>query len=78
MENLQIIIKNVKEEKKYKGSYSRIFKILESDSIFTEWYESDDSKGFVDGVYFLTLEGMPDHNEIEKISKIKNVTVLDF
>jgi hypothetical protein len=77
MEKLEIVIENVKEEKKYKGAYAKIFKILERDCTFTEWFEDDSSKGFVDGKYFLTVDGYPDYNQVEEIKKIKNVTVLN-
>lgn len=75
--NTNIIISNVKEETKYRGAYSRIFKILNSDSIFVERYETDESVGFVDGKYFLEIEGSLDSNEYEQISKIKNVQIID-
>ena len=70
-----IIIKNVSKENKYKGAYKRIFKILNKDLIFTERYETDDSIGFVDGVYYLTIEGTINPTEHEEISKIKNVFI---
>jgi hypothetical protein len=70
-----IIIKNVSKENKYKGAYKRIFKILNKDLIFTERYETDDSTGLVDGVYYLTIEGTINHTEHEAISKIKNVFI---
>ena len=75
--NTNIIISNVKEEAKYKGAYSRIFKILNRDSIFVERYETDESVGFVDGKYFLEIEGLLDSNEYDDISKIKNVQIID-
>ena len=75
--NTNIIISNVKEESKYKGAYSRIFKILNRDSIFVERYETDESVGFVDGKYFLEIEGSLDSKEYDDISKIKNVKIID-
>lgn len=77
MENTNIIISNVKEDKKYKGSYAKIFRILNADSIFVERYETDESIGFKDGKYFLEIEGTIDSNEWDKISKIKNVEILE-
>ena len=74
--NTNIIISNVKEDKKYKGAYARIFKILNRDSIFCERYETEQSKGFVNGVYYLEIEGTLDSSEEEEISKIKNVIIL--
>jgi hypothetical protein len=76
MKNTSIIISNVKEDKKYKGSYSRIFKIINSDSIFVERYETEESVGFKNGKYFLEIEGDINCVEFEKISKIKNVEIL--
>jgi len=76
MENTNIVISDVKEDKKYKGAYARIFKILNADSIFTERYETEESIGFKDGEYFLEIEGTIDCVEIEKISKIKNVKIV--
>ena len=76
MKNTNIIISNVKEDKKYKGAYASIFKILNSDSIFTERYETEESIGFKDGKYFLEIEGSIDCVEFEKISKIKNVEIV--
>lgn len=74
--NTQIIITNVQEESKYKGAYKRIFKILNADSIFVERYETDESVGFVNGNYFLEIEGTLDSNEYEQIAKIKNVLII--
>ena len=76
MANTNIIISNVKEDKKYKGAYARIFKILNKDLIFTERYETDNSVGFKNGQYFLEIDGTIDCTESEKISKIKNVKIL--
>jgi len=72
-----IIIKNVKFDKKYKGNYKKIFQILNSNSIFSETYETDDSPGFFNGVYYLQISCTLDCNEYEQISKLKNVTILD-
>ncbi len=41
----------------------------------SERYETEESKGFVNGTYFLEVEGDLDANEYEKISKLKNVTI---
>ena len=73
--NTQIEISNVKEDEKYKGAYASIFRILNVDSFFIERYETEESKGFVNGTYFLEVEGDLDANEYEKISKLKNVTI---
>ena len=73
--NTNITILNVKEDKKYKGAYARIFNILNADSIFVERYETEDSIGFKDGRYYLEIEGTLDCGELDKISKIKNVVI---
>jgi hypothetical protein len=75
--NTHIMISNVSEERKYAGAYKRIFKILNADSIFIERYETDESIGFVNGKYYLEIEGSIDSSEYEKISKIKNVEIID-
>jgi len=72
-----IIIKKVKEDKKYKGSYKRIFQILNANSIFSETYETDDSIGYLNGEYHLQISCTLDCNEYEKISALKNVEILD-
>ncbi len=71
-------ITNVKEDKKYKGSYSKIFKILNRDVIFGEGiWETDESKGYVNGVYFLQISDQPQPNQLEEILKIKNVELIN-
>jgi len=76
MEITSIEISNVKEDKKYKGAYARIFRILNAESIFVERYETEESVGFKNGTYFLEIEGTIDCVEHEKISKIKNVKIV--
>ena len=75
--NTKIEISNVKEENKYKGTYKRIFNILNRDSIFVERYETDESIGLVDSTYYLEIEGTIDSSEEEEISKIKNVKIIN-
>jgi hypothetical protein len=75
MKVTNIQISNVKEYKKYKGAYASIFRILNADSIFVQRYETEQSIGFVDGTYFLQLEGYLDCREYEMISKLKNVKI---
>ncbi len=72
-----ILIKNVTEENQYKGSYKRIFNILNKDSIFCETYETEKSVGLKDGNYYLEIERTLDCNEEELISKLKNVTIIN-
>lgn len=69
------IISNVKPENMYKGSYKRIFDILNKERIFSEVYESDDSVGMIGNDYHLTISETPDVHEIEQILKLKNVTI---
>jgi len=72
-----IIISNVKKDKKYKGAYARIFRILEKNSLgFSEIYETDNSAGFINGTYFLEINVNLDWNEEKAISKIKNVKIV--
>tara|TARA_R110000796_G_scaffold57191_2_gene132046 strand:+ start:401 stop:634 length:234 start_codon:yes stop_codon:yes gene_type:complete len=73
--NTKITISNVTRANQYLGAYIKIFKILEADLIFSERYETDSSVGFVDGSYYLEIEGTIDYSEEEKINKIKNVTI---
>jgi hypothetical protein len=68
-------IERVKEDSKYKGAYAKIFKILNHDRIFNEVYETDDSVGYKNGVYWLTISETPDWNKLESILKIPNVTI---
>lgn len=70
-------ISNVKNENKFKGSYRRIFQILNSDRIFCEVYETDESKGLIGSDYFLEISQNPDSDKLEKISKLNNVIILD-
>tara|TARA_R110002020_G_scaffold33871_1_gene102810 strand:+ start:577 stop:804 length:228 start_codon:yes stop_codon:yes gene_type:complete len=74
--NTKIIISNVKEDKKYKGGYARVFRVLNSKSIFTERYETESSIGFINGEYHLEIEGTLDCSEEEEISRIKNVKII--
>ena len=69
-------ISNVKNENKYKGSYAKIFDILNEDRIFSEVYETEKSIGLVGDVYFLEVSENVDSNLLDKISKLKNVKVL--
>lgn len=70
-------ISNVKLELKYKGAYAKIFLILNEDRIFSEVYETNDSRGMVGTDYFLKISECPDTNLLEEILKIKNVTLVN-
>ena len=72
-----ILIKNVTEGNQYKGSYKRIFSILNKDSIFCETYETERSVGLKDNNYYLEIERTLDCKEVELISKLKNVTIIN-
>ena len=61
---------------KYNGSYASIFRLLDRDRIFTEVYETEDSKGLVGNDYFLTISETPEPNILEQILKLKNVELL--
>ena len=73
---MEFKISNIKNESKYKGAYAKIFSILNEDRIFTEVYETDNSKGLVKNNYFLEISETPDANLLEKVLKIKNVTLV--
>lgn len=73
---MKIVIKNVNDTNKYTGAYAKIFSILNSDRIFSEVYELDSSVGLVNDTYYLTISETPDFDKVEKIKKLKNVTVL--
>ncbi len=68
-------ISNVNFINKYNGAYAKIFSILNEDRIFSEIYETEDSKGLIDNNYFLELSENIENNMLEKILKIKNVTI---
>jgi len=71
----QFKISNVNSSNKYNGAYAKIFLILNEDRIFTEVYELDNSIGLIGSEYFLEISELPDCNLLEKILKIKNVTI---
>ena len=73
---MEFKISNVTKENQYKGAYAKIFSILNEDRIFTEVYETDDSKGLIGENYFLKISEVSDANLLEKILKIKNVTLV--
>lgn len=72
---MQFKISNVTKENQYKGSYARIFKILNEDRIFTEAYETDESPGLIENDYYLEIKHDPDPTQLERIIKLKNVTL---
>ena len=76
MKPIEFKISNVNSWNKYNGAYSKIFSILNENRIFSEVYEADDSKGLIKNTYFLKLSETPDCDLLEKILKIKNVTLV--
>lgn len=70
---MKFIISNVNSENKYKGAYSKIFEILNSDRLFCEVYEVENSIGLIGNEYHLEISETPEFNLVEKILKIKNV-----
>ena len=62
---------------KYNGRYKKIFQILESDLWFCERCESCKSIGLIGDTYFLQIEGGLNDLENEKITKLKNVKIID-
>jgi hypothetical protein len=74
---MKLLITKVKEDKKYAGSYAKIFRILNGDSIFCEvYYESDESKGFENGNYTLEINEDIEPHKLDLILAIKNVTLI--
>lgn len=69
-------ILKVTAENKYKGAYAKIFDIMDEDRIFTEVYETEESKGLIGSEYFLTISETPNPSQMEKILKIKNVEIV--
>jgi len=61
----------------YKGAYSKIFKILHRDLIFSEGiYDTQEGTyEFLDGKLVLPLSDEPDSEHLVDILKIKNVSV---
>lgn len=68
-------ISNVNEQNKYKGSYKKIFEILDSERIFTESFETEQSIGLDGSRYFLEVGENVEQHQLDKILKLKNVTL---
>ena len=76
---MKFLISNVKEDRKYKGAYAKIFKILNGEAIFLEaYYETDESEGYNNGSYTLEINDTPDAKELDLIKSIKNVKVISL
>ena len=70
------LISNVTDKNKYKGSYAKIFCILNNERIFCEVYETENSIGLIGTDYFLEVSESVDCDLLEKILKIKNVKLI--
>jgi hypothetical protein len=75
IQTLTFKIEKVNPEKKYGGSYKKIFDILDKGRIFSKAYETDDSIGLIKGTYWLTISETPDWNDLAAILKIPNVSI---
>lgn len=73
MKTTKLRITNVNENNKYKGSYKKIFDILNEDRIFTESYETEKSIGLKKSIYYLEVGENIDSDKMELILKLKNV-----
>lgn len=73
METTKFRIININQNNKYKGSYKIIFDILNEDKIFTESYETDNSIGLKNSIYYLEIGEKIEYYKIERILKLKNV-----
>ena len=71
--NTKLKISNVTYSNKYKGSYERIFAIVNQDRIFVEVYEAEEGVGLVGDTYFLELSEAIEPTLLDAILKIKNV-----
>jgi hypothetical protein len=80
-ENIKFLIKNHtsvggKHNNQYHGSYTKIFNILESDSLgfVQEYYEESFVRFSTDNNdWLLELNTEPDGNKLEKILDLRNV-----
>ena len=75
MATTKLRIANVTEKNKYKGSYKRIFDILNEDRVFTESYETEKSIGLKKSIYYLEVGEHIDPDKMERILKLKNVKI---
>lgn len=73
MGTTRLRIFGVNEIDKYKGSYKKIFEILRRDDIFSESYETDESIGLKDSIYYLEVGENIESHHMESILKFKNV-----
>jgi hypothetical protein len=77
MATTKVIIKNIDPNNPYKGTYTKIFNLINKDRIFTEAYETDESEGVVGTEYHLEISETLDYDQFEKIENMKNVIYID-
>ena len=77
MATTKVIIKNINPHQPYKGTYTKIFNLINNDRIFTEAYETDASVGVVGTEYHLEISETLDYDQFEKIEKMKNVVSIE-
>ena len=73
---LKVVIKNVTDSNKYKGAYKQIFDTIEKDIVFYNPYGTE-SEDLIGNDFHITITPKPDQSIIEKISKIKNVVIVN-
>ena len=76
VDELSILIKGVTNENKYKGNYKKIFDIIENEIVFYNPYGTEKEE-LVGNDFYITITPRPENNIIEKISKLKNVEVIN-
>lgn len=75
-DGLSLVIKDVNEQNKYKGNYKKIFDLIEAETVFYSPYGT--SKEEIKGNnFYITITPKPENEIIEKISKLKNVEVIN-
>ena len=75
-DGLYVIIKDVKEENKYKGAYKNIFDIIEEGVSFYNPYGADYEE-IIDGNLHVHITPRPELNAIEKIKRLAKVEVVE-
>lgn len=75
-DELSLVLKGVTNENKYKGNYKKIFDIIEKEIVFYNPYGTEKEE-LVGDTFYITITPRPENNIIEKISKLKNVEVIN-
>jgi hypothetical protein len=73
---LHLVIRNVNQENKYKGSYKKIFDILDEGVVLYNPFGTTYEK-IVGNDFYITITPMPDYDKVEKIKGVKNVDVIE-